>query len=1196
MCPECVPHRAVCADRDATAMKRKIYLIAFLLLFFHLVGLGRQPELVVQTGHTGVVTQLAFSPTGTLLASADSSGTIKLWDLTTSKLLRTISEDSDPIRSLSFNFDGTMLAGTTAALSSKIKVWDVGSGAQTVKLGLDNEKVTAIAFNPHRNILASSTDDGAVRFWDITTGKEVLARKKYTRSVRALVYGRQEKLLAVSEAGKRADQVTLWDVGLSKELGTFGRPGQEMTAVAVNAAGDFLAIGETTGVVTLWKVGGLQKARILDSHHGTVSSLVFSSDGRKLMTGGKDQVIRVWDVQTGALLRTLAVSALKDAAIQRIPQYLSGDKSGKNKWDADQLLSMASEYTEKLSLKLGDGIRMDLGSSAEFQSLRGKSNIVGALAHALDGNLIAGGVGDEIRVWSLTSGTEIGTLSRRSDIVTSISFHMVEPLLASGQINGDVALWDIEQGSRVRTLNGHRTPIRALCFSSKKSLLASGSDAGMIKLWDYDSGREIATFVGHEDRVTSLAFTADEKMLVSGSSDGTVRVWDLPAGATRWIFRFSAPQSADAMPASPRPLGDKEPPGLRRDLPFIADSFAVHPREQILALKGLGRQIFLYDLVSGQQLPSLEKEQTSDMAFSPDGDLLASSTEALIHLWDWRKGEIKQTLQGAKGKLVRIAFSRSGKFVIGATLSGTVEVWDALTAKNVVALTARLEGSNAISLSANDLAATATTDGKIVLWKLASGEQIATLVSTESEGYVIATSGNHYLATKGALSSIAFRLGNRAYPFDQFDIKLNRPDIVLQNLGAKHPRLIEGYRRMFHWRLSKMKWIEEQLTDEPHLPEVNIIRANPRATSTAAKRISFKVKAVDSLHALDRLNVNVNDVPLFGSGGISLRSRNLKQHEQDITVELASGRNRVQVSATNVVGVESLRQSFEIHCEAPAKPALYVIAIGVSTYADASYNLKFAAKDAADISAAFAGPQKGFDRVYVRRILDRKATRANILNVRTILTQAGVDDTVILFLAGHGILDENLDYYFATTDIDFNNPRRNGLSYDDLEGILDGLKARRKVLLLDTCHSGELNRESLLTPSPAGGRGIVVRAITQRRDAFRDVGLTDSFDLLQEYFAELRRGSGALVIVASSGASYALESDERRNGLFTFSVLEGISGQADQDLDGQITVSELRDYVGETVKRYTGGRQMPTTRRDSIEFDFPVAKRSILSP
>ena len=101
------------------------------------------------------------------------------------------------------------------------------------------------------------------------------------------------------------------------------------------------------------------------------------------------------------------------------------------------------------------------------------------------------------------------------------------------------------------------------------------------------------------------------------------------------------------------------------------------------------------------------------------------------------------------------------------------------------------------------------------------------------------------------------------------------------------------------------------------------------------------------------------------------------------------------------------------------------------------------------------------------------------------------------------------------------------------------------------------------------------------------MGLKNSFELMQLLFADLKRGTGAMVISSASGVEFAYEGEQWKNGVFTYALLEGLkTGNCDLNGDGNILVSEIREYVIDKVSELTNGNQNPTSRKENLEYDF----------
>jgi uncharacterized caspase-like protein len=146
-------------------------------------------------------------------------------------------------------------------------------------------------------------------------------------------------------------------------------------------------------------------------------------------------------------------------------------------------------------------------------------------------------------------------------------------------------------------------------------------------------------------------------------------------------------------------------------------------------------------------------------------------------------------------------------------------------------------------------------------------------------------------------------------------------------------------------------------------------------------------------------------------------------------------------------------------------------------------------------------------------------------------------------------------------------------------------------MLIDACHSGEVDKdETVFTNATAKSDGGTVASRGVKNVTKKEsVGLKSSFELMQELFTDLRRGSGTVVISSASGVEFAFESDAWKNGVFTYSLLEGLqTKKADSNSNQEINVSELRDYVIQKVSELTQGKQHPTSRKENLEFDFKV--------
>lgn len=467
---------------------------------------------------------------------------------------------------------------------------------------------------------------------------------------------------------------------------------------------------------------------------------------------------------------------------------------------------------------------------------------------------------------------------------------------------------------------------------------------------------------------------------------------------------------------------------------------------------------------------------------------------------------------------------------------------------------------------------------------------IVSIFMTTNGEWIIWNEEGYFSASKKGAQYVGYYLNQgkdkaaKFYPFEQFDLKFNRPDIILKDLALGSDKIRNFYYKAYLKRLEKMGISENQLSGDINIPIIQIKEYN---LSADKKQVTLTFFASDKSYGLDRVNVFINDVPVYGRSGIKLNKE--QKIERTITFDLTSEKNKIQISVLNEKGVESLKEQIDLYTpKATEKPNLYLISIGTSDYQDQRFSLKYASKDAQDLVNLFKKDQV-YANIYQQSLLNQKSTKENIIKLKEFIAKAGRDDVVMVFIAGHGLLDEKFDYYYATYDTDFNNPSSKGLLYSEIEELLDGITALKKLLFMDTCHSGELDKDDTEkdTKSIKTEEDVNFRAVGQGVRKKKGEGLENTSELVKELFTDLRRGTGATIISSAGGVEFALESDTWKNGLFTYCMLQGISEQtADLNKDGQILLSELQLFVRKEVYRLSNGKQSPTSRLENLSMDY----------
>ena len=251
--------------------------------------------------HRGSVMSLSFSPDGSKLVTSSRDGTIKLWDVASGRLERTITGHADDVYCVTYSPDGALLASGSG--DKTIRLWDAKTFETIRTLEGHAEVVRWVTFSPDGKTLASAGGDLTVRLWDIATGKEKKSLEGHVSVVKMVRYVPDGNTLVSTGAD---GTVRTWDIESGKETALLDGHTSSIEGVAISPDGTRYASSSNDNTVRVWDAKTNEPLLLLLGHVGEVDSICFTHDGRGVISGGRDKTIRLWDARSGKLLRTLS--------------------------------------------------------------------------------------------------------------------------------------------------------------------------------------------------------------------------------------------------------------------------------------------------------------------------------------------------------------------------------------------------------------------------------------------------------------------------------------------------------------------------------------------------------------------------------------------------------------------------------------------------------------------------------------------------------------------------------------------------------------------------------------------------------------------------------------------------------------------------------------------------------------------------
>lgn len=493
-------------------------------------------------------------------------------------------------------------------------------------------------------------------------------------------------------------------------------PAGAVNCVTVTSDGQRIVSGGRDRTLRLWDIETGQELRSFLGHRGEVTCLALTQDGRWLISGSADKTVRVWELASGEqrVLRHNFDQPLKSLAVTP---------------DGRQIVTATLDGAVKV---------LDFDEGRVLRTLQPPGEAVNAVVASPNGESVAGALGDStVRLWNIHTGAEAAVLSGHSREVICLAFDPTGTTLVTGGYDSTVKIWDVATRSERHTLNGHTVGVNAVAVSSDGHSVVSGGGDQLIHEWDMKTGKINRTLRGHTRRITCVAMPPESRTVVSGSDDN-LRIWQpdgeqeaaVARGHEGWV-QLAAIGSKDSVLASASAdhsirlwdaLSGRELRKLRETVQQVEALSFANDDQQLLAVDGDGL-LYVWDVATGESRDIRGKVHDCSAAAIDRlcTRFVTGGVERTLRVWDVARGELISELPGHDHSIQCIAISPDGKFFASGDLN-SVRIWDAERGKTIHVLKGHTRRIRSVVFdSTGKRLASASDDTTVRVWDVETG-------------------------------------------------------------------------------------------------------------------------------------------------------------------------------------------------------------------------------------------------------------------------------------------------------------------------------------------------------------------------------------------------------------------------------------------------------------------------------------------